>query len=437
MIVVLDIGKTLSKLSLWRLDGALVARVTRPNARPLADGMPVLDVDGIEAWLADGLRRFAAHGPVDAIVPVAHGAAAAIVRDGALVRPPLDYEAEFPAGETAAYARQRDPFAVTGSPLLGGGLNLGRQLDHLERCAPDSLAGGALILPWPQYWSWRLSGVPTSEVTSLGCHSDLWWPAERRLSAMAERRGWAAHLAPLGRAGDVVGTLSEAWRARTGMRGAAAVLCGIHDSNAALVAARGFEAVAEREATILSTGTWFVAMRSPAAGTTIAPAMLPEGRDCLINVDLNGQPIPSARFMGGRVVGALLDGDAPLDGDGQEEVIDALSAAGAGPPAIRDGTWLERPAAAAERRAAVALHAARETSGMLDLIGTRDCLLIEGRFGRSQAFSRALATLRPELRVFAADGEIDASFGGLRLAVPAARPASEPRRIAPLAELAW
>jgi len=437
MIVVLDIGKTLSKMSLWQSDGGLVARMSRPNSRPLAGGMPVLDVEGIEAWLADGLRRFAAHGPIDAIVPVAHGAAAAIVRDGVLVQPPLDYEAEFPAQETVAYARQRDPFAVTGSPLLGGGLNLGRQIDHLERFEPDILAGGAQILPWPQYWSWRLSGVATSEVTSLGCHSDLWRPAERCPSAMAERRGWAAHLAPLRAAHDAVGAVSEDWRVRTGIKGPAAVLCGIHDSNAALVAARGFAAIAEREATILSTGTWFVAMRSPAAGTRIAPSMLPEGRDCLINVDHQGRPIPSARFMGGRAIGALLDGDEPLDGDGQDEVIEALSAVGAGAPLIRDGAWLERPVAVAARRAAVALHAAREARGLLELIGTRDRVLIEGRFGRSQAFSRALATLRPDLRVFVADGEIDASFGGLRLAAPAARPATEPRLVRPLAEMAW
>ncbi len=34
----------------------------------------------------------------------------------------------------------------------------------------------AHTLLYPQFWAWRLSGVMASEVTSLGCHSDLWLP---------------------------------------------------------------------------------------------------------------------------------------------------------------------------------------------------------------------------------------------------------------------
>ncbi len=67
------------------------------------------------------------------------------------------------------------------------------------------------ILPWAQYWSWLLSGVAASEVTSLGCHTDLWNPLTGEASALAERRGWAARLAPLRGAGDILGTLTPAW----------------------------------------------------------------------------------------------------------------------------------------------------------------------------------------------------------------------------------
>ena len=27
---------------------------------------------------------------------------------------------------------------------------------------------------YPQYWAYRLTGVLANEVTSLGCHTDLW-----------------------------------------------------------------------------------------------------------------------------------------------------------------------------------------------------------------------------------------------------------------------
>ena len=182
LIVVLDVGKTLAKLSLWTPGGELVARDARANQRIDAGAYVALDAGGIEAWVAETLGEFARKGRVGAIVPVAHGAAAAIVRGGELVLPPLDYEAAIPQADRDAYERERDPFAQTGSPALPDGLNLGAQLHYLERLHPGVLEG-AQILPWPQYWAWRLSGVAASEATSLGCHSDLWRPGARAPAA--------------------------------------------------------------------------------------------------------------------------------------------------------------------------------------------------------------------------------------------------------------
>jgi hypothetical protein len=42
--------------------------------------------------------------------------------------------------------------------------------------------------------------------------------------------------------------------------------------------------------------------RAVAPNTKIDLTSLPEARDCLINVDVSGTPIPSSRFMGGREV---------------------------------------------------------------------------------------------------------------------------------------
>ena len=47
------------------------------------------------------------------------------------------------------------------------------------------------VLLLPQYFAWRLCDVMASEVTSLGCHSDLWRPLERAYSRLAVERGYA------------------------------------------------------------------------------------------------------------------------------------------------------------------------------------------------------------------------------------------------------
>ena len=428
--VVLDIGKTLSKLSLWRSDGTLVERVTRPNERVDAGPWRALDVHGITLWLGDALRRFAGLADIGAIIPVAHGAAAAVVRDGRLCCPPFDYESPIPAAVRQAYDALRDPFARTGSPALPDGLNLGAQLYWLGLLHDGLYASGTQILTWPQYWSWCLSGVAASEVTSLGCHTDLWCPATAQPSQLAERCGWSACLPPLRGAGEALGAITPDWAARTGLRCDTRVHCGLHDSNAALVAARAFSEVAGREATVLSTGTWFIAMRTPAPGAVVDLQRLPEGRDCLVNVDVQGRPVPSARFMGGREI-EVLTGDPALRIDVEADQAALLAAIppvlasggrvlptfapGCGPYPDGAGHWNAMPADRAARRAATGLYAALVTDTALDLIGSCETLLIEGRFARAQGFTRALASLRPGTRVFTALADNDVSYGALRL----------------------
>ena len=449
--VVLDLGKTLSKLSLWDAAGTMLARRTRPNGQVEAkiggESVRVLDAAGIEAWAAEVLCEFAGLGRVARILPVGHGAAAAIVRDGALAAPPLDYEQAIPAACVAAYLGQRDPFARTGSPALPDGLNLGLQLHFLDQLDPTLLTGNAVILPWPQYWAWRFSGAAASEVTSLGCHSDLWCPASGTPSALAERRGWAARLAPLRHAGEAIGTISADWAGRTGLPGDVAVHCGLHDSNAALLAARGFAEIADREATVLSTGTWFVAMRTPGKGAHVDLAGLPEARDCLVNVDVHGTPIPSARFMGGREIELLTGIDTrrvDINPD-QPAIIAALPgvvAAGAMVlPTLTPGVgpfpggatrWINRPAESIELRASVCLYAAMVAEASLELIGTKARVLVEGRFGEAQAFVRTLATLRPDLEVLVSNQHNDVSYGALRLVDPMLAPPSALARVQPL-----
>ena len=203
-IAIIDLGKTRGKLSLWTLDGGLIHQADRVNDRSVVGGVAQLDVAGISAWLTAALADAARRADIVAIVPVGHGAAA-VLTDGEAVVAALDYEAAIPAEVASAYDAERDPFEATLSPRLEGGLNLGAQLFRLERLYPDLWPKRGEALLWPQYWVFALSGVRASEVTSLGCHSDLWRPLERRFSDLAERRGWAGRLGPIRGAGEALG----------------------------------------------------------------------------------------------------------------------------------------------------------------------------------------------------------------------------------------
>lgn len=428
---------------MWTRQGRLLDRKIRPNEQVCVDGLLRLDVEGISAWLIKTLSGFGSH-PVETIVPVGHGAGVVALAGEAPALPPLDYEQPIPAEVRDEYQRLRDPFSLTGSPALPDGLNLGSQLYWLDRLYPDVMAG-AVLMPWAQYWAWFLSGQAVSEVTSLGCHSDLWNPFEARFSQLAQNMGWADRFARLARAGDAIGTLRPEIAEATGLSTKVEVFAGLHDSNAALLAARGFGEIARNEATILSTGTWFIAMRLP--NGHVPTASLPEARDCLVNVDAYGWSVPSARFMGGREIETLVQLDTrrvDIKPD-QPALLAAVPgllasgsmllptfAAGCGPFPDQTGQWVNRPDDWFAQRAAACLYAALVADTSLDLIGSRDQLLVEGRFAEAEVFVRALAALRPDTAVYTANAHNDVSFGALRLINSMLKPQGELRRVEPL-----
>ncbi|MDA8205262.1 MAG: hypothetical protein M0Z36_04275 [Thermaerobacter sp.] len=421
----LDVGKTLTKLNLLTEEARLLAQRSYKNRVIESDGRRWLDTEGIAEWVRATLQAFARLRPLAAIVPTGHGAAAALVRERALACPVPDYEDVIDPPIRAEYDTQRDAFSATGSPALPGGLNLGAQLYRLERERPGIWEHGTSIVPWPQFWAWKLCGVAASEVSSLGCHTDLWLPAESRPSSIARRLGWADRLASMRPAGDILGTLKPEWAAATGLSKDTRVYCGAHDSNAALHAVRAYPIVTGREATVISTGTWFVAMRLPSDAAALDLHELPESRDCLVNVDIAGRPVPSARFMGGRELDQL----GGLDSVDTSEAIAALPAVvragamvlpcgvnGVGPYPKASGGWISEPRDAPARAAAAALYAALVVDTSLELIGSRELLIVEGRFASSELFIRSLATLRPNDQVLVNRGPGDGvTFGALRL----------------------
>jgi len=443
--IVVDIGKTLAKVSLWSADGCLLDRQTRANRKVELDGIARLDAGGIADWLPQALAKYAGN-PIAAIIPVAHGAGVVALKRQALAFAPIDYEADLPDELPEAYRAARNPYTLTGSPALPAGLNLGAQLYWLEHRSPGCLRG-CTLLPWAQYWSWFLSGVATTEVTSLGCHSDLWIPSEGRFSPLAVRSGWADRFAPIVTASEAIGTIRTELADATGLPAEAVVHAGLHDSNAALLAARGFSEFAKSDLTVLSTGTWFVCMRVPLSDWDAAK--LDEKRDCLINVDPFGNPIPSARFMGGREIESLIEIDTrrvDIKPD-QPHLLEAVDfvvesramvlptlAEGTGPFPHHQGGWINRPVDWFSRRAGACLYAALVADTSLNLIGSKDALLVEGRFAEAEVFIRALAALRPASKVFAANEHNDVALGALRLIDPELAPAGALRRIEPLAD---
>ncbi|MET3614307.1 sugar (pentulose or hexulose) kinase [Rhizobium aquaticum] len=423
-IAVIDIGKTNAKVALVDRESLSEIAVTkRPNAVLQGPPYPHYDVEGLWQFILDGLKRFQTEFGVDAISITTHGASAVLLdAAGQLAAPALDYEFDGPDRLAADYDAIRPPFAETGSARLPLGLNLGAQLFWQFRTFPDLQARTRTILTYPQYWAFRLSGVAVNEVTSLGCHTDLWMPEEGKYSSLVEREGWTELMAPVARAADRLGSILPDIAARTGLAGDTPVICGIHDSNASLYAH-----LAARVApfSVVSTGTWVISMAVGGAKVALDPA-----RDTLVNVNAYGDPVPSARFMGGReferLIGERPKNFAPAD-------IDSVLARGAmllpavenqsGPFQGRSAAWTvdEARLTPAERYVTVSFYLALMTATGLDIVGAQGPVLVEGPFAENSAYLAMLAatTGRPVEAVAGTGTSI-----GAALLVGHARPAS-------------
>ena len=393
-IAVIDIGKTHAKLAL--VDRAVMvelAVLTRPNRVLPGPPYPHFDVDGHWKFILAGLRQFQASHGIDGISITTHGASAALLAaDGGLATPVLDYEHDGPAETAAIYDTLRPDFTQTGSPRLAVGLNLGAQVHWLLSRDAGLRDRVAHVVTWPQYWGYRLTGEMACDVSSLGCHTDLWEPALGRFSELVSRLGLSDKIARPRKPSEILGVILPDIAQATGLSPQTPVVCGIHDSNASLLPHLMTQTA---PFAVVSTGTWVVCM---AVGGT-APT-LDAARDMLVNVAADGRAVPSARFMGGRefeVVFAAAAGPATAADEA------AVMAAGLmlWPSVVPDGGpfpgrkmgWSVPMDGVSDqaRNAALSFYLALMTAECLALTGAAGPVIVEGPFAANPAYCRMLA----------------------------------------------
>lgn len=391
-VAVIDIGKTNTKLALVDLvRGEEVAVETAPNRVLPGPPWPHFDTGRQWAFVSASMGRLARVHRIDAIAVTTHGACAAfLAADGNLAAPVMDYEFTGPDATRAAYDRIRPPFSETGSPALPMGLNLGAQLHHALTADPGLAARTAHVVTWPQYWGFRLTGNLASDLSSLGCHTDLWNPHTGNWSSLPTALGLAGKMAPPRRPDEVLGTLDPALQALWGI-GPVPVAVGIHDSNASLLPhLRGRVA----PFAVVSTGTWVICMAIGGRPVTLDPA-----RDTLINVDARGLPVPSARFMGGREYDLIrAGGTAPGTAHDAAAVLERgvmllpAVVTQSGPFQGRHHRWTAPPQGEGETAVALGHYLALMTQECLDLIGADGPILVEGPFATNAWFLAMLAS---------------------------------------------
>ena len=305
-VAVLDLGKTNAKLSALTAEGEMLEQLSSPNRVLPGPPYPHHDLAGLKDWLLTSLAALSRRHRIEAIVPCTHGGSGVLIGGEEAALPMIDYESPLPAEIARAYRAEADDFHERGgSPVMLGSAHSARQLLYFERAFPEAFAGARAYLHTPQYWSWRLSGVAASEVTSFGAQSHLWCAPEGRPAAIVARHGWQRLLPPMTPAWAALGPIRPEVAARTGLAPATRVICGVHDSSANFYR---YQASGLSDLTVVSTGTWIVALSDRPADFRVERA----GWSC--NSDVRGRPVPGMLCMGGREFSAVADGaSGPAD----------------------------------------------------------------------------------------------------------------------------
>ena len=396
-VAVLDVGKTNAKVAVVDLTSLTELTVRRaPNAVLPGPPYPHFDIDALWTFFSASLRDLGLDFQIDGLAVTAHGACGVLLTaTGDLAAPVLDYEFDGPEETRKTYDELRPDFSETGSPNLRNGLTLGAQIHWQLSRDPELRSNIGHMVTWPQYWAWRLTGKLTCDISSLGCHTDLWNPHLGTWSSLPDRLGLAGRFASPKRPGEIIGTLTPSLQTELGLK-AVPVLCGIHDSNASLVPHLLQQ---EPPFAVVSTGTWVVAMAVGGARRN-----LDASRDTLINVSAFGEAVPSARFMGGREFELMAGGKpAILTEDSVKRVLDSslmllpAVVSDSGPYQGCEARWSETPPDDATLHVALAFYLALMTAACLRMIGAAGPTLVEGPLARNPLFCRMLrsSTERP------------------------------------------
>ena len=403
--LVIDIGKTNVKLILLDNSGGQLETRRKENKTLQTSPYPSIDMEGNWQWFVHEVRLLSAVYDIDCISISTHGACAALVDLDSedLVLPIIDYE--FDNYPDDNYEDIRPSFSESYSPKLPGGLNVGRQLHFQMELLNHEDHARTSILFYPSYWAWRLSGVAVTEMTSVGCHTDLWDLNNNKFSSVVDKLGLTDKFPPIVKAWEAIGTVSPKIANETGLKETCRVMPGVHDSNAGYIPY--LDIAFDQRPTVISTGTWAIAM-SPHSDLSC----LDETHDMLANIDASGGALATARYMGGREYAEICKlGEGDCTVNDIEKVLSngvmALPSFGgeSGPFGKIKGRIVGELTSAT---AVATIYSAMMLDHLLSSLESKGDIIIEGRFATNDLICSLLAALRPDQNIC-----INSDVGGI------------------------
>jgi sugar (pentulose or hexulose) kinase len=292
VVTIFDIGKTNKKIFLFNENYNVVYEKTEVLPETVdEDGDACENVDALSRWIHITLHEILANVEWDvrAINFATYGASFVFIStDGTPKLPLYNYLKKFPELLKAKFYDQHGGerlFSLeTASPVLGS-LNSGMLLYRLKNEKPQVFSKIKYALHLPQYTSFLISRIAYSDLTSIGCHTNLWNFKENKYHHWLLKEGIEKKLAPIIPTNHTNEIKIEKKRIHVGI--------GLHDSSAALIP---YLINFSEPFALISTGTWCITL-NPFNQSPLAEAELKQ--DCLCYLQYNGNTVKASRLFGG------------------------------------------------------------------------------------------------------------------------------------------
>ncbi|MHA4896454.1 FGGY-family carbohydrate kinase [Pedobacter sp. PWIIR3] len=402
VVAVFDVGKTNKKLFLFDENYQIVfERTARFTETVDEDGDPCENLESLRLSVFDSLREVfkLPQFEVKSINFATYGASFVYIDEqGKPLAPLYNYLKEYPEALKAKFYNDyggEEAFSnSTASPVLGS-LNSGMQLYRLKYEKPELFAQIKYALHLPQYLSYLISGEAYSDLTSIGCHTNLWDFSKNEYHEWVKKEGILEKLAPIVPADSVMPAAFPGNNYAVGP--------GFHDSSAALIP---YLVSFTEPFILLSTGTWCISL-NPFNSSPLTAEELKQ--DCLCYLQYQGKPVKASRLFAGyeheqqvKRIAAHYGTDviAYRNVSYNPKLID---------PTIPEDSFVNRDLSqfksdiAAYHQLIVDLVRAQYDSTQLVLSGTKvKRIFVDGGFSKNLIFMNLLAKAFPEIEVFAA-----------------------------------
>ena len=292
VIAIFDVGKTNKKLFLFDSQYKIVYEKSAkfPETKD-EDGDECDNLESLSFSIIDSLQEVISmkEFSIKAINFSSYGASLVYIdENGKPLTPLYNYLKKYPDtlhnqfydtyGGVQSFTHQ------TASPVLGS-LNSGMQLYRIKYERPALFKKIKYALHLPQYLSYLISGIPCSDITSIGCHTNLWDFNKMQYHQWVQQEGVLEKLAPILPGNEVLTTNFMGNNYFVGI--------GLHDSSAALIP---YLVNFHEPFVLISTGTWCISL-NPFNQTPLTDEEL--SNDCLCFMTYEGKPVKASRLFAG------------------------------------------------------------------------------------------------------------------------------------------